>query len=109
LKNLSYLLAISLLAICGSSSGFAETRSIKMGVLNDASGPYSDNGGEGSVTAAKMAAEDFMQQHPDFKVEIIAADHQNKADVGAGIARGWIDQDHADEGGWSMGGSSKNN
>ena len=43
-----------------------------------------------------MAAEDFMKQHPDFKVEIIAADHQNKADVGAGIARRWIDQDHVD-------------
>jgi branched-chain amino acid transport system substrate-binding protein len=96
LKNLSYLLGISLLAICLASPVSAETRSIKIGVLNDASGPYSDNGGEGSVTAANMAAEDFMKQHPDFKVEIIAADHQNKADVGAGIARRWIDQDHVD-------------
>ena len=43
-----------------------------------------------------MAAEDFMEQHPDFKVEIVAADHQNKADVGAGIARRWIDQDYVD-------------
>ena len=51
---------------------------------------------EGSVTAAKMAAEDFKQMHPDFKVEIIAADHQNKADVGAGIARRWIDQEKVD-------------
>jgi branched-chain amino acid transport system substrate-binding protein len=84
------------LAIYAASPGFAETRSIKIGVLNDASGPYSDNGGEGSVTAAKMAAEDFIQQHPDFKVEIISADHQNKADVGAGIARRWIDQDKVD-------------
>jgi branched-chain amino acid transport system substrate-binding protein len=109
LKNLSHLLAISLLAICVSSSGFAETRSIRIGVLNDASGPYSDNGGEGSVTAAKMAAEDFMQQHPDFKAAIIAADHQNKADVGAGIARRWIDQDHVDEGKCSMVESSKDN
>ena len=65
-------------------------------MLNDASGPYSDNGGEGSVTAAKMAAEDFMQKHPDFKVEIVAADHQNKPDVGAGIARRWIDQENVD-------------
>jgi branched-chain amino acid transport system substrate-binding protein len=69
---------------------------MKIGVLNDASGPYSDNAGEGSVTAAKMAAEDFMQQHPDFKVEIVSADHQNKADVGAGIARRWIDQEKVD-------------
>jgi len=69
---------------------------MKIGVLNDASGPYSDNAGEGSVTAAKMAAEDFMRKHPDFKVEIISADHQNKADVGAAIARRWIDQEAVD-------------
>jgi len=72
------------------------TRSIKIGVLNDASGPYSDNGGEGSVTAAKMAAEDFMQKHPTFKVEIISADHQNKPDVGAAVARRWVEQEKVD-------------
>ncbi|HUO00045.1 MAG TPA: ABC transporter substrate-binding protein [Bradyrhizobium sp.] len=69
---------------------------MKIGVLNDASGPYSDNAGEGSVTAAKMAAEDFMAKHPDFKVDIVAADHQNKPDVGAAIARRWIEQDKVD-------------
>jgi branched-chain amino acid transport system substrate-binding protein len=91
------ILRLALLALCASSASFAETpRSIKIGVLNDASGPYSDNAGEGSVTAAKMAAADFMQKHPDFKVEIVAADHQNKADVGVGIARRWIDQDKVD-------------
>src|SRR6266436_4803685 len=96
MKSLSRILGISLLAFCASSSAFAESRSIKIGVLNDASGPYSDNAGEGSVTAAKMAAADFMQKHPDFKVEIIAADHQNKADVGVGIARRWIDRENVD-------------
>ena len=97
MKSLSHILGISLLAFCLSSPAFGEPpRSIKIGVLNDASGPYSDNAGEGSVTAAKMAAADFMQKHPDFKVEIIAADHQNKADVGVGIARRWIDQENVD-------------
>ena len=48
------------------------------------------------MTAAKMAAEDFMTRHPDFKVEIVSADHQNKPDVGAGIARRWIDQEKVD-------------
>src|ERR1700760_1876290 len=96
MKSLPHLFGISLLAMCIASPGFAETRSIKIGILNDASGPYSDNGGEGSVTAAKMAADDFMKQHPDFKVAIVAADHQNKADVGAAIARRWIDQEHVD-------------
>jgi branched-chain amino acid transport system substrate-binding protein len=97
MRSLPRLLGVSLLALCVSSSAFADTsRSIKIGVLNDASGPYSDNAGEGSVTAAKMAAEDFMRQHREFKVEIIAADHQNKADVGSGIARRWIDQEKVD-------------
>jgi len=97
MKILSHILGISLFAICACSPAFAgQARSMKIGVLNDASGPYSDNAGEGSVTAAKMAAEDFMAKHPDFKVEIVAADHQNKADVGAAIARRWIEQDKVD-------------
>jgi len=97
MKRLRYHLAIPLLVLGLSSPALAQaTRSIKIGILNDASGPYSDNGGEGSVTAAKMAVEDFMQKHPDFKVEIISADHQNKADVGAAIARRWIDQENVD-------------
>jgi branched-chain amino acid transport system substrate-binding protein len=87
MKKVSQLLGLSLLAVAASWPALAETpRSIKIGVLNDASGPYADNAGEGSVTAAKMAAEDFMHKHPDFKVEIISADHQNKADVGSAIA-----------------------
>ncbi|MBR0937824.1 ABC transporter substrate-binding protein [Bradyrhizobium jicamae] len=97
MKILSSILGLSLLAVGVSAPALAETaRAMKIGILNDASGPYSDNAGEGSVTAAKMAAEDFMLQHPGFKVEIVSADHQNKADVGAAIARRWIDQDNVD-------------
>lgn len=97
MRSLRYSLGLSLLALCVGWSASAQTpRAMKIGVLNDASGPYSDNAGAGSVTSAKMAAEDFMKQHPDFKVEIVSADHQNKADVGAGIARRWIDQDKVD-------------
>jgi branched-chain amino acid transport system substrate-binding protein len=97
MRVLLHVLGASLLTISACSSSLAETaRTMKIGVLNDASGPYSDNAGEGSVTAAKMAAEDFVQQHPDFKVEIISADHQNKADVGAAIARRWIEQEKVD-------------
>ncbi|TWB88383.1 branched-chain amino acid transport system substrate-binding protein [Bradyrhizobium macuxiense] len=97
MNYLSRILALSLLAACATSPASADAaRSLKIGVLNDASGPYSDNAGEGSVTAAKMAAEDFMRLHPDFKVEIVSADHQNKADVGAAIARRWIDQEKVD-------------
>lgn len=97
MKTLQHILGISLLVLTTCSVAFANgPRTMKIGVLNDASGPYSDNAGEGSVTAAKMAAEDFMQKHPGFKVEIISADHQNKADVGAAIARRWIDQEKVD-------------
>src|SRR5437868_3207910 len=97
MKVLAYIFGASLLAITAYSSALADTaRTMRIGILNDASGPYSDNAGEGSVTAAKMAAEDFMQKHPGFKVEIIAADHQNKADVAVGITRRWIDQEKVD-------------
>ncbi|MGY4320495.1 ABC transporter substrate-binding protein [Bradyrhizobium sp. JR3.5] len=97
MKYLSHIAGMALLAVCASSSASADAaRSLRIGVLNDASGPYSDNAGEGSVTAARMAAEDFMRLHPDFKVEIVSADHQNKADVGAAIARRWIDQEKVD-------------
>lgn len=97
MKVLAYIFGASFLVVTAYSPAQADAaRAMKIGILNDASGPYSDNAGEGSVTAAKMAAEDFMQQHPDFKVEIISADHQNKADVGAAIARRWIDQEKVD-------------
>jgi branched-chain amino acid transport system substrate-binding protein len=68
---------------------------IKIGVLNDMSGPFADLSGKDSVIAAQMAAEDFAKQAGPGapKVEILSADHQNKADVGAAIARKWADQD----------------
>ena len=65
--------------------------SVKLGVLNDRSGLYSDLTGEGSALAARMAVEDFKAADKGIKVEIVAADHQNKPDVGAGIARQWYD------------------
>ena len=68
---------------------------IRIGVLNDMSGPYADLSGKGSVVAAQMAAEDFAASAGPGapKVEILSADHQNKADIGANIARGWVDRD----------------
>ncbi len=64
---------------------------IKIGVLNDQSSLYADAGGKGSVVAAQMAVEDFDAAAKGLKVEIISADHQNKPDVGAAIAREWYD------------------
>ena len=68
---------------------------IKIGVLNDMSGPFADLSGRGSVVAAQMAARDFAASAgPDApRVEILSADHQNKADVGAAVTRAWVDRD----------------
>lgn len=69
---------------------------VKLGVLNDRSGLYSDLSGEGSVIAARMAVEDFGGEVLGNPVEIVSADHQNKPDVGASIAREWIEVDGVD-------------
>jgi branched-chain amino acid transport system substrate-binding protein len=79
-----------------TSAAQAEDITVKLGVLNDMSSLYADIGGQGSVLAAKMAVEDFNPAAHGMKVEIISADHLNKPDVGANIAKQWIDVDHVD-------------
>jgi branched-chain amino acid transport system substrate-binding protein len=69
---------------------------IKIGVLNDQSGPYADITGPGSAVAARMAVDDFGAAKKNMKVEVIVADHQNKPDVGSQIARQWYDADKVD-------------
>ncbi|KST61086.1 ABC transporter permease [Methylobacterium sp. GXS13] len=69
---------------------------VKIGVLNDRSGVYFDSTGEGAVVAARMAVEDFKPETHGLKVEVVAADHQNKPDVGASVARQWYDRDGVD-------------
>ena len=68
---------------------------IRIGVLNDMSSVYADFQGPGSVEAARLAAEDFAKKSK-LKIEILSADHQNKADTGAAIARRWFDVDGVD-------------
>src|ERR1700689_4042570 len=74
----------------------AEDISVKIGVLTDFSGLYTDDTGLGSLAAAKMAVQDFDPAAHGMKVEIISADHQNKPDLGSSIARQWFDVDHVD-------------
>ncbi len=70
---------------------------VKIGVLNDMSGLYADITGPGSVVAAKMAVEDYLKSSKSsLKIEIVSADHQNKADIGSNIARQWYDTDKVD-------------
>ena len=64
---------------------------VKLGVLNDQTGLYSDLSGMGSVHASRMAVEDFGGKVLGRPIEVIFADHQNKPDIGANIARQWIE------------------
>ena len=66
---------------------------IKVGILTDMSGPFADQVGAGSVAAARLAADDFKAESKGIEVEIVFADHQNKPDIGAGIARRWFDEE----------------
>ncbi|WP_136653211.1 ABC transporter substrate-binding protein [Paracoccus aeridis] len=69
---------------------------VKIGILNDQSGVYADFGGTGSVEAARMAVEDFGGTVLDAPIEIVSADHQNKADIASTIARQWYDTEQVD-------------
>ena len=68
-------------------------RDVKLAVLTDFSSAYSVNQGYGIVSGIELAIEDFQRQFPDngLKIELVHADHQNKPDVGANIARKWFD------------------
>jgi branched-chain amino acid transport system substrate-binding protein len=88
--------ALAVVLSCGAAHAQYTDGVIKIGVLNDMSGLYSDLAGPGSVVAAKMAVEDFGAAAKGMKVEIVGADHQNKPDVGSTIARTWFDRDNVD-------------
>ena len=85
-------------AITSASSSRAQISNdiIKIGVMADMNGPLSTAGGRGSVEAARMAAEDFGGAIAGKHIEIISADHQNKPDIGAAIARQWFNVEHVD-------------
>jgi branched-chain amino acid transport system substrate-binding protein len=93
-RNCVVAAAIVYAATIGAAA--AQSINVKVGVLNDMSGVYSDTGGPGSVVAAQLAIEDFAKIHPDVRVEVVSADHQNKPDVGAAIARQWYDREGVD-------------
>ncbi len=80
-------------AIAPVAARAALPETVKVGILNDMNGPFADQSGPGSVVAAQLAVEDFAAAGPSFKVEILSADHRNKPDLGAQIAREWVDRD----------------
>jgi branched-chain amino acid transport system substrate-binding protein len=69
---------------------------VKIGILNDQSGVYADFGGKWSYEAAKMAVEDYGGKVAGVPVEVVTADHQNKADIASNIARQWYDTEQVD-------------
>src|SRR5438045_8224279 len=84
------------LALPATARAEISDKVVRVGVLNDISGIFQDTNGMGSVEAARMAAEDFNGGAKNIKVEIVYADHQNKADVGSAIARKWLEVDGVD-------------
>lgn len=94
---------ISLAALCAAASMAAmpaaadmSGKVIRIGVMNDQSGPYADNCGPGSVASVRLAVEDFGGKIGDTPIEVVIADDQNKPDIGVAIAKKWVEQDGVD-------------
>ncbi|HZP79612.1 MAG TPA: ABC transporter substrate-binding protein [Pseudolabrys sp.] len=94
MKRMFSVAAAAALLACGTAS--AQQINAKIGVLTDMSSLYADATGIGSVIAAKMAIADFTKDHPNVKVELVNADHQNKPDIGTQIANRWFDAENVD-------------
>jgi branched-chain amino acid transport system substrate-binding protein len=88
------------LALCAALSALVAPAAaedvIRIGVLSDMSGPYSDIAGKGSVAAAQLAVEEFGGSVGGRRIEIVSADHQNKPDLGSATARRWFDNEGVD-------------
>lgn len=95
-KSTRWLAAIGTVCAAVCPPAFAADDAIRIGVLTDMSGLYSDQNGQGSVTAVKMAVEDFGGKVLGKRIEVIAADHQNKADLAGSLAREWFDTKKVD-------------
>jgi branched-chain amino acid transport system substrate-binding protein len=94
--RISALFLGTALALAGGGGAMAQDKTVKVGVLTDNSGLYSDLGGAGSTLAAQMAVEDSGLAGKGWKIDLISADHQNKPDIATTIARQWIDVEKVD-------------
>ncbi|RTL58132.1 MAG: ABC transporter substrate-binding protein [Rhodocyclaceae bacterium] len=97
-KRISLAVATAVAAFAtGAAQAQVSDNVVRIGVLTDMSGAYSDLAGQGTVVAANMAVEDFIaKQKPNFKIEVVSADHQNKGDIASNKAREWFDRDKVD-------------
>jgi branched-chain amino acid transport system substrate-binding protein len=89
-------IGLVLTLVATATSAAAQNGPVRLGVLTDMSSLYADNGGQGSVVAAQMAVDDFKGKVLGRPIEIIAGDHQNKADVGSAIARRWLENENVE-------------
>ncbi|MBO0752893.1 MAG: ABC transporter substrate-binding protein [Bradyrhizobiaceae bacterium] len=96
MKAVRSMIVVATLLASGSAFAQYTDGVVKIGVLSDMSSLYADVGGPGSITAAKLAVADFNPEAHGMKVEIVSGDHQNKADVGAGLAGSWFDREQVD-------------
>ncbi len=90
------LAATAAIGLLAAGQAGAAPKEIRIGLLTDMSGVYSDFSGRGSAVAAQLAIADFTRTHPDVRVTLLTADHQNKSDIGSAIARRWIAEDNVD-------------
>jgi branched-chain amino acid transport system substrate-binding protein len=94
-QRISALLLGAALTVAAGGA-LAQDKTVKIGVLTDNSGLYSDLGGAGSTVAAQMAIEDSGLAAKGWKLDLISADHQNKPDIATTIARQWVDVEKVD-------------
>jgi len=95
-KTISAFMLSTALMLGAASGALAQDKTIKIGNLTDMSGLYADVGGPGSTLAAQMAVEDSGLAAKGWKIDVIAADHQNKPDVGTTTTRQWLDVEKVD-------------
>jgi branched-chain amino acid transport system substrate-binding protein len=91
-----FLAGLAGVLLAGTANAQIANNRIRIGVLTDLAGIYEQNAGNGSVEAAKLAAEEFGGKINGATIEIVAGDHQNKPDVGASVANRWFDVDGVD-------------
>ncbi|MGN1285421.1 MAG: ABC transporter substrate-binding protein, partial [Bradyrhizobium sp.] len=89
-------LGLALALMTFAAPALAQDGPVRLGVLTDMSSLYADNGGPGSVVAVQMAVDDFKGKVLGRPIEIVAGDHQNKADIGATIARRWLENENVE-------------
>lgn len=95
-RGLFYLVTVIAVLVAATAAPFTAEKPLRIGVLGDMSGLYSDIGGAGSVRAVELAVEDFGGRPGGRPIEVLQADHQNKVDIASAIAHRWYGEQGVD-------------